>query len=175
MDTVQSFLKESRMFLNSKISSSNSCYYNMQCLNIDLQRMCKNRCSSSSIIVSPNGYGALPFVTNFFMKYEQVKYKVAVIDGNEMDNDNQALISLANQLMEKGNRSNYVLNVDLIESCFRDSYQESSPVVVIINSVHSFAFKRRQIFLYLLLDLIQRKDLLFTVSAIHLFNYCYTI
>ena len=127
------------------------------------------RGSASTILIGPVGSNKMEFVQNYLSKFketEDIAYKLAIIDGDVIESDAQAVMSLADQLIEASTVKNFSRNSEDIYECFHQSYTETKPIVIVINSVESFAQQRRQMFLYLLLDLMQKKDLLFFVVGL---------
>jgi hypothetical protein len=127
------------------------------------------RGSACSIVIGPVGTNKMDFVTTYLQRFQHshgIGYKLAVIDGDVIETDTQAVTALADQLIEATSTSNFSTNSDDIYQCFRQSYTETKPIVIVINSVETFAKHSRQMFLYLLLDLMQKKDLLFIVVGL---------
>lgn len=90
---------------------------------------------------------------------------VARIKGSVTPNDHDAIIGIADQfLLGKRVRSNLNSALEDLEEHFQQCCIDRIPAVIIIEDFHIFATKRRQMLIYTLLDLMQKRDMLFTVS-----------
>lgn len=162
----------------------------------------KNHKSTCAIVMGPPESGKDDFIHSYFLNFKNNEHltdsaksntsnnndafshtncKIAIIDGEVLENDSQAIISLAEQLMGKGLSKNFALNSEAIHDCFKTSYLEKQPIIIIIRNIEKFACSnsanniyskqtKRQVFLYMLLDLMQRKDLLFVVIGLTSYN-----
>lgn len=79
----------------------------------------------------------------------------------------QLYSALAEQLMSVKSAS-FGLNFEALQTCFKHSCIDGSPTIIIVDDIHEFASRPRQVLLYALLDLIHRKECLFMVMVIHM-------
>lgn len=120
--------------------------------------------SSSGSSSSSGGYDAAAS--------SPVPIRIARVSGSLCHSDQQALVALAEQLMSVKSAS-FGLNFEALQTCFKHSCIDGSPTIIIVDDIHEFASRPRQVLLYALLDLIHRKECLFMVMVIHM--QCYDI
>lgn len=96
-----------------------------------------------------------------------VKFRVARIKGMVDGNDNLAFHTLAKQLyVQKTSDRKFDANLDFVGQALRTSYSQGTPTIIVIEDIHEFVRRKKQLLLYTLFDLMHRSDLLFAVVGI---------
>lgn len=107
-------------------------------------------------------------------RYDKDKNYTAKINGSLHSNDLEALADLANQFLVRSDREGLTsLAVDDLEDHFRQCRLDGVPAIIVIEDFHVFTKRKRQTLIYTLLDLMHKKDLLFTVPIFHS-RVCYS-
>jgi len=95
------------------------------------------------------------------------RFRVARIRGRVDGSDQLALVSLARQLFfQRPTERKFDANLESVEMALRTSYSQGTPTIIIIEDVHEFVLRKKQLLLYTLLDLMHRNDLLFALIGI---------
>lgn len=101
-------------------------------------------------------------------RFAKSKNYAAVVNGSLHNNDQEALVDIANQfLVRRDGDSNGNLALEDLEDHFRQCRCDGIPAIIVIEDFHVFTKRKRQTLIYALLDLMHKKDLLFTVSDIN--------
>ncbi len=98
-------------------------------------------------------------------RYAKGKNYTARVNGSLHGNDHEALSDLANQFLVRSEREMYgsTLALEDLEDHFRQCRLDGIPAIIVIEDFHVFTKRKRQTLIYALLDLMHKKDLLFTV------------
>jgi Cdc6-like AAA superfamily ATPase len=98
-------------------------------------------------------------------RYTKGKNYTARVNGSLHGNDHEALADLANQFLVRSERemSGSTLALEDLEDHFRQCRLDGIPAIIVIEDFHVFTKRKRQTLIYALLDLMHKKDLLFTV------------
>lgn len=105
--------------------------------------------------------------TSLGNRYSKSKNYTARVNGSLHAGDQEALADLANQFLVRSDREGgSSLALEDLEDHFRQCRLDGIPAVVVIEDFHVFTKRKRQTLIYALLDLMHKKDLLFTVSYI---------
>jgi Cdc6-like AAA superfamily ATPase len=106
-------------------------------------------------------------------RYNKDKNYTARINGSLHVTDQEALADLANQFLVRSDRETASsLALEDLEDHFRQCRLDGIPAIIVIEDFHVFTKRKRQTLIYALLDLMHKKDLLFTVSVVLLDCLC---
>jgi len=137
--------------------------------------------STSMIVVGPVGSGKKRLVESVLATYRADKGRaggdknshvgipVARVKGLVCTSDHQALCSIADQfLLRSGIGMEKHINIVLedLESHFRQCMIDGHPAVVLLEDMHIFAGRDKQVLIYTLLDFMHKQDLLFVVIGL---------
>jgi hypothetical protein len=117
------------------------------------------KASACVIVVGPEDSGKDQLIASFLQQYgdksgRNAGFTLAVVDSEVCENDQQAVASLCSQLAPHAQS----LGADALQAAFRAGSSVGRPAVVVVRGMDRFAVGR-QSFLYLLLDLMQRRGL----------------
>jgi Cdc6-like AAA superfamily ATPase len=95
-------------------------------------------------------------------------FRVARIRGMVDGDDSLALTSLARQLFihRRNNGRKFDANLDYVEMALRSSYSAGVPTIIIVEDIHEFVRRKKQLLLYTLLDMMHQRDMLFALVGI---------
>ena len=103
---------------------------------------------------------------------------IAKVNGQLVESDHEALISITNQFLLRSNSflelGNLNEALEDLEMHLRQCRIDGIPAVILVDQLHMFAHKReRQLLLYTLLDLMHKPDMLILVSNISISSSYY--
>ena len=99
-------------------------------------------------------------------RYTKTKNYTARVNGSLQSSDQEALADIANQFLVRGDRDGSSnLALEDLEDHFTQCRLDGIPAIIVIEDFHVFAKRARQTLIYALLDLMHKKELLFTVSS----------
>jgi Cdc6-like AAA superfamily ATPase len=110
-------------------------------------------------------YKSQDFQSSLGDRYTKGKNYTARVNGSLHGNDHEALADLANQFLVRSERemAGSTLALEDLEDHFRQCRLDGIPAIIVIEDFHVFTKRKRQTLIYALLDLMHKKDLLFTV------------
>ena len=138
----------------------------------------EHKLSTSIIVVGSSCEEAILLMKSVLSKYSSESFQSAVsnrhtkhknyvarISGLLMMTDHEALIDISNQFMVRnGNEGNVNMALEDLEDHFKQCRTDGIPAILILEDFHIFAKRKRQTLIYTLLDLMHKKELLFTVQ-----------
>ena len=131
------------------------------------------RVSTSLLVVGPVGSGKKRLVESLLATYNVGKGKcgiaVARIKGLVCTTDQQALCSIADQFLLRsgvGFEKNVTVVLRDLEAHFRQCMIDGHPAVVLLEDIHIFAARDKQVLIYTLLDFMHKQECLFVVVGL---------
>jgi len=126
------------------------------------------------MVVGPTGSGKRRLVEAVLDTYYVDKFKggglaVAHVKGLVCTTDQQALCTIADQFLLRsgtGFEKNVSVVLQDLEAHFRQCMIDGCPAVVVLEDIHIFAAREKQVLIYTLLDFMHKQDLLFVVVGI---------
>lgn len=102
-------------------------------------------------------------------RFAKTKNYTARVNGSSQLTDHEALVDMANQFMLRNERdTNINVALEDLEDHFKQCRLDGIPAIIVLEDFHAFAKRSRQTLIYTLLDLMHKKELLFTVTYIQL-------
>lgn len=136
--------------------------------------------STSLIVVGGSSNESLTLVRSVLESYSSGSFKAAAlssrftknknytarVNGSSQQSDHEALVDMANQFLLRNERdTNINIALEDLEDHFKQCRLDGIPAIIVLEDFHAFAKRPRQTLIYTLLDLMHKKDLLFTVSG----------
>lgn len=128
--------------------------------------------STSLLVIGPVGSGKKRLVESLLESYihpDKGGIAVARIKGLVCSTDQQALCSIADQFLLRsgvGHEKNINIVLEDLEAHFRQCMLDGHPAVVMLEDLHIFATREKQVLIYTLLDFMHKQDLLFVVIGL---------
>ena len=124
--------------------------------------------STSLLVVGPTGSGKKSIIDHVLRSYQNsdgiTPFAVARVQAQVCPTDQDALCSIAGQLCVRNSAGrNVVAALEDLEDHFRQCAMNSQPSVVVLEDVHNFATREKQVLIYTLLDYMHKPDMLFVV------------
>ena len=92
--------------------------------------------------------------------------RVARVRGSVFGQDHRALLSATQQLLAGSGSADFLRNMGALEAELAQGFERGRPVVVVVEEMHEFCRREKQVLLYSLLDLLHRQKLLFVVRLL---------
>ena len=89
--------------------------------------------------------------------------RVARVRGSVFAQDHRALLSATQQLLAGSGSADFLRNMGALEAELSQGFESRRPVVVVVEEMHEFCRREKQVLLYSLLDLLHRQKLLYVV------------
>lgn len=89
--------------------------------------------------------------------------RLARVRGSVFGQDHRALLSATQQLLACSGSADFLRNMSALEAELEQGYEAGRPVVIVVEEMHEFCRRDKQVLLYSLLDLLHRRSLLFVV------------
>lgn len=116
-----------------------------------------------------NNHYTNSFITSLAHRNQNIcKNYTIKVNGFAHLTDHEAIIDMANQFYTRNDKDSRDFNTALedLEHYFIQCRLDGIPAVIIIEDIHVFAKRKRQTLIYTLLDLMHKKECLFTVLII---------
>ncbi len=122
--------------------------------------------STSVLVVGPDGSGKKNVIDSVLRSFRDknglTPFAVARVQPNICPTDHDALCSISSQLcVRAASGHNLVTALEDLEDHFRHCAIDKQPSVVVLEDVHEFAVREKQVLIYTLLDYMHRSDMLF--------------
>jgi Cdc6-like AAA superfamily ATPase len=99
------------------------------------------------------------------------RIRLVRIHGAVFEQDHRALVSCTRQLLAAAGTSNFSRNMNALEAELEESFDRKRPLVVLVEDLHEFCRKDKQVLLYSLLDLLHKQRAL-SVVCTHAYIRC---
>jgi hypothetical protein len=145
----------------------------------------QQKMSTSLLVVGPAGSGKKDVIDSVLQSYtndhavfntnndgsndgslnvHQTPFSVARVQGQVCTSDQEALCSIAGQLcLRPTTGRDLSLALEDLEDHFRQCALNGRPSVIVLQDVHAFATREKQVLIYTLLDYMHKSDMLFVV------------
>ncbi len=126
------------------------------------------RMSTSLLVIGPTGSGKKAVINNVLRSYQDCEgftpFSIARVQAQICPTDQEALCSIAGQLCIRNSAGrSLVTALEDLEDHFRQCALNAQPSVVVLEDIHSFASREKQVLIYTLLDYMHKSDMLFVV------------
>jgi uncharacterized protein YoaH (UPF0181 family) len=91
--------------------------------------------------------------------------RVARIRGSIFGEDHKALLNATGQLLTLSGTSDFSMNMEALEKQLSTGYSTRNPTVIVVEDIHEFCRRDKQVLLYSLLDMLHKQKLLYVVSG----------
>jgi Cdc6-like AAA superfamily ATPase len=134
----------------------------------------EQRASTSLLVVGPTGSGKKAMIDSVLQSYTHrdedddeddcMQLSCAHVSGQICASDQDALCSIAGQLCLRPSAGRDLSTaLEDLEDHFRQCSLNGRPSVIVLEDVHTFATREKQILIYTLLDYMHKPDMLFVV------------